>query len=107
MHHLALFAVNRPCPWLALQCSANHYRRTLRRSTHAPSQMACGRFVAVLLSATWLALKRCHLTGFIYKHHSHTFVICRVAAFDLFDTDGSGTIDAKELKVAMRCVQRS
>jgi hypothetical protein len=23
-------------------------------------------------------------------------------AFDLFDTDGSGTIDAKELKVAMR-----
>lgn len=24
-------------------------------------------------------------------------------AFDLFDTDGSGTIDAKELKVAMRC----
>lgn len=25
-------------------------------------------------------------------------------AFDLFDTDGSGTIDAKELKVAMRCV---
>jgi centrin-1 len=26
-------------------------------------------------------------------------------AFDLFDTDGSGTIDAKELKVAMRCVQ--
>ena len=28
---------------------------------------------------------------------------CR-EAFDLFDTDGSGTIDAKELKVAMRCV---
>jgi Ca2+-binding EF-hand superfamily protein len=27
-------------------------------------------------------------------------------AFDLFDTDGSGTIDAKELKVAMRCVTR-
>jgi hypothetical protein len=27
-------------------------------------------------------------------------------AFDLFDTDGSGTIDAKELKVAMRCVNR-
>ena len=27
---------------------------------------------------------------------------CR-EAFDLFDTDGSGTIDAKELKVAMRC----
>jgi Ca2+-binding EF-hand superfamily protein len=26
---------------------------------------------------------------------------CR-EAFDLFDTDGSGTIDAKELKVAMR-----
>ena len=26
-------------------------------------------------------------------------------AFDLFDTDGSGTIDAKELKVAMRCVE--
>lgn len=26
-------------------------------------------------------------------------------AFDLFDTDGSGTIDAKELKVAMRCAQ--
>lgn len=25
-------------------------------------------------------------------------------AFDLFDTDGSGTIDAKELKVAMRLV---
>ena len=25
-------------------------------------------------------------------------------AFDLFDTDGSGTIDAKELKVAMRFV---
>jgi len=25
-------------------------------------------------------------------------------AFDLFDTDGSGTIDAKELKVAMRRV---
>jgi hypothetical protein len=25
-------------------------------------------------------------------------------AFDLFDTDGSGTIDAKELKVAMRYV---
>ena len=25
-------------------------------------------------------------------------------AFDLFDTDGSGTIDAKELKVAMRSV---
>lgn len=24
-------------------------------------------------------------------------------AFDLFDTDGSGTIDAKELNVAMRC----
>ena len=28
---------------------------------------------------------------------------CR-EAFDLFDTDGSGTIDAKELKVAMRWV---
>lgn len=28
-------------------------------------------------------------------------VLCR-EAFDLFDTDGSGTIDAKELKVAMR-----
>jgi len=28
----------------------------------------------------------------------------RSEAFDLFDTDGSGTIDAKELKVAMRCV---
>lgn len=27
-------------------------------------------------------------------------------AFDLFDTDGSGTIDAKELKVAMRCAGR-
>jgi hypothetical protein len=27
----------------------------------------------------------------------------RSEAFDLFDTDGSGTIDAKELKVAMRC----
>lgn len=27
--------------------------------------------------------------------------LCR-EAFDLFDTDGSGTIDAKELKVAMR-----
>jgi Ca2+-binding EF-hand superfamily protein len=27
-------------------------------------------------------------------------------AFDLFDTDGSGTIDAKELKVAMRCETR-
>ena len=26
----------------------------------------------------------------------------RREAFDLFDTDGSGTIDAKELKVAMR-----
>ncbi len=25
-------------------------------------------------------------------------------AFDLFDTDGSGTIDAKELKVAMRAI---
>ena len=25
-------------------------------------------------------------------------------AFDLFDTDGSGTIDAKELKVAMRAL---
>ena len=28
-------------------------------------------------------------------------LLCR-EAFDLFDTDGSGTIDAKELKVAMR-----
>ena len=28
---------------------------------------------------------------------------CCREAFDLFDTDGSGTIDAKELKVAMRC----
>lgn len=28
-------------------------------------------------------------------------LFCR-EAFDLFDTDGSGTIDAKELKVAMR-----
>ena len=27
----------------------------------------------------------------------------RREAFDLFDTDGSGAIDAKELKVAMRC----
>ena len=26
-------------------------------------------------------------------------------AFDLFDTDGSGAIDAKELKVAMRCAR--
>ena len=25
-------------------------------------------------------------------------------AFDLFDTDGSGTIDSKELKVAMRAL---
>lgn len=31
------------------------------------------------------------------------FNFCR-EAFDLFDTDGSGTIDAKELKVAMRYV---
>ena len=31
---------------------------------------------------------------------------CR-EAFDLFDTDGSGTIDAKELKVAMRYRQLS
>ena len=30
-------------------------------------------------------------------------VCCCREAFDLFDTDGSGTIDAKELKVAMRC----
>lgn len=29
------------------------------------------------------------------------YLLCR-EAFDLFDTDGSGTIDAKELKVAMR-----
>ena len=29
--------------------------------------------------------------------------MCLREAFDLFDTDGSGTIDAKELKVAMRC----
>lgn len=28
----------------------------------------------------------------------------RLGAFDLFDTDGSGTIDAKELKVAMRAL---
>ncbi len=26
-------------------------------------------------------------------------------AFDMFDTDGSGTIDAKELKVAMRALR--
>lgn len=32
---------------------------------------------------------------------AHNGVPCR-EAFDLFDTDGSGTIDAKELKVAMR-----
>ena len=31
----------------------------------------------------------------------HAALACR-EAFDLFDTDGSGTIDAKELKVAMR-----
>ena len=31
-------------------------------------------------------------------------VLLRREAFDLFDTDGSGTIDAKELKVAMRYV---
>ena len=31
------------------------------------------------------------------------YLCCR-EAFDLFDTDGSGTIDAKELKVAMRYV---
>ena len=29
--------------------------------------------------------------------------LCIREAFDLFDTDGSGHIDAKELKVAMRC----
>ena len=33
-----------------------------------------------------------------------TLGVCLREAFDLFDTDGSGTIDAKELKVAMRCV---
>jgi hypothetical protein len=33
-------------------------------------------------------------------------VALRSEAFDLFDTDGSGTIDAKELKVAMRCARR-
>lgn len=37
-------------------------------------------------------------------------IVCPMArscreAFDLFDTDGSGTIDAKELKVAMRYAQ--
>ena len=31
----------------------------------------------------------------------HAAAVCR-EAFDLFDTDGSGQIDAKELKVAMR-----
>ena len=31
-------------------------------------------------------------------------LLLRREAFDLFDTDGSGTIDAKELKVAMRYV---
>ena len=33
---------------------------------------------------------------------NHQVVFGNREAFDLFDTDGSGTIDAKELKVAMR-----
>lgn len=37
------------------------------------------------------------------KPHGMTM---RREAFDLFDTDGSGTIDAKELKVAMRCATK-
>ena len=35
---------------------------------------------------------------------SESYSCCSREAFDLFDTDGSGTIDAKELKVAMRSV---
>jgi len=39
----------------------------------------------------------------LYACMTVILMLCR-EAFDLFDTDGSGTIDAKELKVAMRYV---
>lgn len=41
--------------------------------------------------------KRCCQTGLTEEQKQEIR-----EAFDLFDTDGSGTIDAKELKVAMR-----
>lgn len=45
-----------------------------------------------------------HYTAFV----ALTYVLLGLfrEAFDLFDTDGSGTIDAKELKVAMRYVNK-
>jgi Ca2+-binding EF-hand superfamily protein len=44
--------------------------------------------------------------GFAALSKCEPFVIVQeiLEAFDLFDTDGSGTIDAKELKVAMRAL---
>ena len=48
-------------------------------------------------------LPRWESTGELCNIHEGN-VLLRREAFDLFDTDGSGTIDAKELKVAMRYV---
>ena len=46
-------------------------------------------------------LRAVTLQGFF---HNRSEQDVNLVAFDLFDTDGSGTIDAKELKVAMRAL---
>jgi Ca2+-binding EF-hand superfamily protein len=48
--------------------------------------------------------RACLSTPLLPSTHTHTHTHTRSEAFDLFDTTGAGTIDAREAKVAMRAL---
>jgi hypothetical protein len=82
-----------------------HGRCVAQGCSQRPLMVACVQAAATAVrarapSARPAAESRCwHAAGLTEEQKQEIR-----EAFDLFDTDGSGTIDAKELKVAMRCV---
>merc|ERR1711956_73059 len=63
-----------------------------------------GSLVCIASSNSNMALRRFNAGGKKQKELTDEQKQEIKEAFDLFDTDGSGTIDAKELKVAMRAL---